>query len=108
MRRLSSKRDAEDAAARLAAEEQIAGDVDRVAERQVLVDHLDARGRASAGEAKATGVAVDLDRAGVGDDGAGQHLAQRRLAGAIVADQPEHLARLQRQVDTSSSVWIAP
>ena len=33
-----------DAAARLAAEEEVAGDIDRVAERQVLIDHLDARG----------------------------------------------------------------
>ena len=53
---LVEKGHAGDAAARLAAEEEIARDIDRVAERQVLIDHLDARGRASAGEVKDTGL----------------------------------------------------
>jgi len=74
-------------------------DVDRVAQRQVLIDHLD---MVPAGVGRAVEPhrgAVDLDRAGIRDHGAGQHLAQRRLAGAVVADQPQHLAAAQGQVD---------
>ena len=37
--------------------------------------------------------AVDLDDAGIAVDEAGEDLDQRRLAGAVGADQPVHLAR---------------
>ena len=87
-----------DAAARLAAEEEIAGDVDRVAERQVLIDHLDPR-RARVGrrgEERPALPSISIVPAS-GITAPDRTLLKRRLAGAIVADQPEHLARLQRQ-----------
>ncbi len=44
-------------------------------------------------------VPVDRDAAGVGHLKAGQHVDQRRLAGAVGADHPDHLAALQVDVD---------
>ena len=40
---------------------------------------------------------VDADDAGVGRDDAAQHLHQRRLAGAVLADQADDLAGADRQ-----------
>ena len=94
---LVEKGNAGDAAARLAAEKEIAGDIDRVAERQILIDHLDARCTRVRRRAEGHRRSIDLDRAGIGNHGARQHLAQCRLSRAIVADQPEDLARPQHQ-----------
>src|SRR5919109_1230489 len=44
-------------------------------------------------------LAVDVDPAGVGLVEAADDLDEGRLAGAVVADQPEHLAAAQAQVD---------
>ena len=38
------------------------------------------------------------DLAGIGDDGAGERLDQRRLAGAVVADHAEDLARHEIEI----------
>ena len=43
--------------------------------------------------------AVDADRAGARRDDAAEDLHQRRLAGAVLADRPMHLARRDRQAD---------
>ena len=43
-------------------------------------------------------LAVDLDRAGVGLVDAGEDLHQRRLAGAVLPDEAEHLAGAQLEV----------
>ena len=48
---------------------------------------------ASLGEADLDPLALDQDLAAIGLMHAGQYLDQRRLAGAVVADQPDHLAR---------------
>ena len=45
--------------------------------------------------------AVEPDLAAVGLLDAGEHLDQRRLAGAVVAEQREHLALAQRQRDVA-------
>ena len=54
--------------------------------------------RASCGEWKSTGCAVDEHLAGVGPDDAAEELDQRRLAGAVLAHQRPHLAGAQRDV----------
>ena len=53
-----------------------------------------------AGLRKWTSLAVQEHLAGVGDQGAGQRLDQGRLAGAVVADDRQHLAGEQVDVDT--------
>ena len=45
-------------------------------------------------------LAVEGDLALGGREVAGDDLDQRRLAGAVVAHQPEHLAGLDREIDT--------
>ena len=92
---------AEHGAPRLAAEEQVAGDVDRVAQRQVLIDHLDPPAPGLGRRGEGDGGAVELDPAGIGHVGPGDDLGQRRLAGGIVADQPEHLAGEQVEIDAA-------
>ena len=80
------------AALQLAAEEDVGGDVEVVGQREVLVDRLDpvAAGVDRAGEAD--GLAVQADLALVGGVDAGDALDQRRLAGAVVAEEAHHLA----------------
>ena len=43
--------------------------------------------------------ALDPDRPGVGPDEPGEDPDQRRLAGAVLAEQAVHLAAAERQVD---------
>ena len=79
----------------LAAEEQVLRGVEVVGQRQRLVDRLDAVAACVAGRADLDLLAVDEDLAAVGVVGAGEHLDQRRLAGAVVAEQADHLARVE-------------
>ena len=44
-------------------------------------------------------MAVDLDGAGIGRDQAGDHVEAGGLAGAVGAEQADHLAALERQAD---------
>ena len=84
---------------RLAAKQEVARDIDRVAERQVLINHLDPLTARVGGRCETDFTAVEKNAAGIGNDGAGQDLAQRRLSSAVVADQPKDLARPQNKVD---------
>src|ERR1700733_10905881 len=43
--------------------------------------------------------AIEQNAAGIGNDGAGEDLAQRRLSRAVVADQTKDLASAQNEVD---------
>src|ERR1700691_4259755 len=43
--------------------------------------------------------AIEQNAAGIGNDGAGEDLAQRRLSRAVVADQTKNLASSQHEVD---------
>ena len=80
-------------AARLAADEDIAGHVEIVEEVEFLMHEGDPGGdRLGHGHRRALGT-VDPDAAGRGRDDAAQHLHQRGLAGTVLADQPDHLAR---------------
>ena len=81
------------------AEEEVGDHVEVVAEREVLVDGRDPEAVASLGLAIVTVLAVELDRALVGAVDAGDHLDQRRLAGAVVADEGDHLAFADVEVD---------
>ena len=95
---LAQDRDAEDAARQLAAHEEIGDDVDIGAERQVLVDRLDA-GRLGLG--RRGEVALAARRRGCRPErrlqAAGDDLDQRRLAGAVVAEQRHDLAAVDRR-----------
>src|SRR5277367_4762416 len=44
-------------------------------------------------------MAVEKNAAGIGNDGAGQDLAQRRLSSAVVANESKDLTRPQNKVD---------
>ena len=99
-----SRKKAEQLLRRLAAEEDVGGHVLLLGQRQVLVDHLDAELAPLAGIERQDVLAVEFDRAGIGAIDAGDGLHQRRLAGAIVADEADHLARLDRQVDAMQHV----
>src|SRR5699024_1213049 len=72
----------------LAAEEEVGDDVEVVAEGEVLVDGRDPeRGRVLRFGDRDR-LAVEADRPLVGAVDAGYRLYQRRLAGAVVPDQP--------------------
>ena len=77
----------------LAAEEQVCRSVELVRERKILVDGLDAELARFARVRDGDRFAVDRDLAGVGMVDARDDLDQRRLAGAVVADDRVHLVR---------------
>ena len=79
-------------AQRPAAEKDVLADVEVSAQREVLIDHLDAAFAAFVRGAEMDGLAVDENFAGIALIGAGQDLHQRRFACGIVADEAEHLA----------------
>ena len=76
----------------LAAEEHVLDDVEVVAQREVLVDDLDAERGTSFGLCTVDRLALEEVVAGVDRVDAGDRLDQRRLAGAVVTDQGGHLA----------------
>ena len=83
----------------LAPEVEVRRHVEVGQQREVLVEGLDAERARVVRLAEATRLAVDDDLAGVGMHGAREHLDQRRLAGAVVADDGHDLARADREVD---------
>ena len=82
------------------AEEHVGRDVQRRGDRQGLVDRLDAGTAGILRRLEVNLIAIQVDLSGVGDQGSGQGLDQRRLAGAVVADDREDLARKQVDVHT--------
>ena len=91
----------------LAPEEEVGDDVEVVAEGEVLVDGRDPQ----VGRVLRFGdrdlLAVEADRAGVGAVDAGDRLHHRRLAGAVVADEADDLARVDGEVDPVQA-WTGP
>ena len=83
----------------LAAEEEVGDDVEVVAEREVLVDGRDPQCGRVLGLGDRDLLAVEADRAVVGGVDAGDRLHQRRLAGAVVADEADDLAGVDGEVD---------
>ena len=92
--------DEAEAVLRQAPEAQVLGHRQMRRQHHLLVDHRDAelehalRATAARSLSPATTIV-----ARIGLIGAGQDLHQRRLAGAVLADQPEHLAATDFEVD---------
>ena len=84
-------------AAHLAAEEDVGGGGEVVAEREVLVDDLDAVAAGVERPVQDDLAAVHPHAARGWAEVAGDHLDQGRLAGAVVAHQPDDLAGLERE-----------
>ena len=83
----------------LVAEHDVLGDGEHRDEHEVLVHHADAGGHRVAGPLNGTGHVVDQDLALVGLVEAVEHVHQRRLARAVLAQQRMDLARLDDQID---------
>ncbi len=83
----------------LATQEEVAGDVQGRRDREGLVDGLDAVVAGVERRLEGHRLAVEHDLAGARCLGTGQALDQRRLAGAVVADDREDLARVELEVD---------
>src|SRR4051794_38262520 len=83
---------------RLAAEEQVVGDVERGRDGERLVDGLNPVRPRVDRRAHLDRLAVEADLALVGDHRPRERLDERRLAGAVVADDGEDLARQQLEV----------
>ena len=81
-------------------QEHVGRDVQRRRNRQGLVDGLDAGTSGVLRRLEVHLLAVQVDLSGVWDQGAGESLDQRRLAGTVVADHREDLARKQVDVHT--------
>ena len=85
--------DAATGAERLAAHEDVLGDRQVGEERRLLVDDRDARGLGLRGRAEVDRLAVEQQLAAVAAVHAGDDLDQRRLAGAVLADEGVDRAR---------------
>ena len=70
-----------------------------VGQREVLVHHADARRERGARVAGRERRPMTSTRARVGDVVAEEDVHQRRLAGAVLAEQRDHLALVQREAD---------
>ncbi len=84
---------------RLASEVHVLDDVEVVAEREVLVDDLDPEPSGVLRAVDGDGLAFEDDLALVVAVDACDALDQRRLAGAVVADERHHLSRASIEVD---------
>ena len=91
----------------LAAEEEVADDVEVVAEREVLEDRRDAEVLGLGGAATLTGLPSNVIVPSSGRVDPGDGLDEGGLAGAVVADQGDDLAGVHVQ-STSLSAWTAP
>src|SRR5579875_627887 len=85
-------------AADLPGQEQVAGDVERRGDGELLVDGLDAGVPRVLGAPEPHLGSVHHDGSPVRDQRSGQALDQRGLAGAVVPDHGEDLPGVQRQV----------
>ena len=88
----------------LAPEEEVVDDVEVVAQREVLVDARDPELGRVMRVVDLNRVAVEVDFSLVGGADARDRLDQRRLAGAVVADQRHDLARVHVEVDLAERV----
>ena len=84
---------------RLAAEHDVVEHGEVAGEREVLVHHADAGGERRPRVAGRQGAAEELDLPRIGDVVAEQDRHQRRLAGAVFAQQRQHLAGMQVERD---------
>ena len=89
----------EEPRARLAADEHVLGDRHVGGEGEFLVDGDDAGALGVVGRREGDRLAEELDLARVGAVRAGQDLEQRRLAGAVLAEQGVDLGRPDFEMD---------
>jgi hypothetical protein len=75
------------------ADEDVPGDAEVGEDQRFLEDRGDAPGLGVGGAAQPHALAVDEDLTAVGRVHAGHDLDQRRLAGAVLADEGVHIAR---------------
>ena len=87
-----------EAAQRVEAHDDVLRDAEVGEQRRLLVDDRDARVARRVGGVEVDLGAVDEHRAGVAPDDAAEHLHERRLAGAVLADQRAHLAGPEAEV----------
>ena len=83
----------------LEAQHDVLGGGEDVHQLEVLVDHADAVVEGVLGRADDHGLAVDLDGAAVGEVDARQHVHERGLAAAVLAEQGQDLAAVDVEVD---------
>jgi hypothetical protein len=81
------------------AQENIGGDVEIAAKRQILIDHLDPRRPGVEGAGEGDLAAIEADLAGGRGKQTRQDLHQGRFPRAIVADQPDRLGRADPKID---------
>src|SRR5205823_3357692 len=91
----------------LAAEEDVRRDVERRRDGEILIDGLDPGTARVAGGPEVHGLGVEQDLALVRLDRARERLDQRRLAGAVVADDREDLLRIELEVSASQREDVA-
>jgi hypothetical protein len=84
--------------AQLAAQEEVGDRVEVVAEREVLPHDRDALLLHLCGRGT-EGPATDVDRARIRFDGAGDALHERRLPGAVLADEGDQLLIADAEID---------
>src|SRR5205823_3660448 len=94
-------------AAELAAEEEIGRDVERGCDGKILVHGLDPGPARVERRLEVHLLAVEAELALVRLQRAREHLDQRRLAGAVVADHGQHLARVEVEVGTRERRHVA-
>ena len=92
-RRRSRPAHAPPRAASLEPDRDVLGDRQVAEERRLLIDRGDAQVARGLGVEVRDRLVLDLDRARVGNMGAGDHLDQRRLARSVFADQGVNFAR---------------
>jgi hypothetical protein len=73
----------------------------------MLVHHADAEPEGVGGIADLDRSALDQDRARVGRVGAEEHVHQAGLARAVLAEEPEHVAGAQGQIDAVAGGYRA-
>ena len=74
---------------------------------KVLMHHADAGRQRIGGGVDDEGFTADADAAGVGGIQSEQDIHQRGLAGAILAEQAQHLTGPQRQIDGAIGMHVA-
>ncbi len=89
---------------RFAPEQDVAGDVEIVEEVELLVDERDPEGRRRGHAADRHRRAVDQQLARVGLFDPADDLHQRRLAGAVLAEQRHDLAGVHLERDAAQGV----
>ena len=107
-RLLAHGRAVEHAAAReLPPKKQIGGDVEARHEVELLEDGGDARGLRGARIVEANGPPLQKHFASVRSEDAGEDVHERRLAGAVLAEEGMNLAALEVEIDAAQSLHAA-